>query len=136
MKKRGYVLLIDAALMVLVCALVIGWDSLAQLLPSCPIKERLGIYCVGCGGTRFVYHLIHGRPWIAFQNNPYLFIFAIYAVISVVAMNVYLITGRKVHSRIVNKKWMWFWIASGVVFFVLRNIPIFPFSCLAPMRFL
>ena len=35
----------------------------------------------------------------------------------------------------VNTKWLWFWAASAVGFMILRNLPYWPFTFLAPEAF-
>ena len=44
----------------LVIALAI-YPRLGALLPECPVHKYLGILCPGCGGTRALIALLHGR---------------------------------------------------------------------------
>lgn len=48
------------------------WPQLAAILPACPIHERLGVVCPGCGGTRAILALLHGDVSKAFHFNPLL----------------------------------------------------------------
>ncbi len=132
MTKRG-ILLLDTAVVACGATLYALWNKLAVYLPECPIKEYLGIYCAGCGGTRFVYHLMHFNFVTAFRNNLYLFLFTAYLIVSLILFNLSYFSGKKIYTVLVNEKWLWFWAVSGVLFFILRNIPAFPFMYLAPL---
>lgn len=52
---------------------ITGMKSMTQ----CMLKELTGIPCPGCGGTRAVWHLFHGRIFSSLYYNA----FATYAVI-------------------------------------------------------
>ncbi len=86
-----------------------------------------GLLCPGCGNTRAVNHLVHGRLWLAFRSNPDV------PFLVAVPLGFYIelisdICGKKV--KIVPRS-MWLWgaiIAVYAVFFVLRNF----FPVLAP----
>lgn len=93
----------------------------------CMFRKLTGLLCPGCGNTRAVNHLVHGRLWLALRSNPDLpFLIA-------VPLGFYIeliadIFGRKL--RIVPRS-LWLWgavIAAFAVFYVLRNI----FPVLAP----
>lgn len=132
MSKRG-MLLLDAAIVACIVLVYSLWNEFAIYLPACPIREHLGIYCAGCGGTRFVYHLMNFDFSLAFANNPYLFLLTAYLMLSFVLFNISVLSGRKIHTMLLNEKWLWFWAISAVLFFVLRNIPFMLFSYLAPL---
>jgi hypothetical protein len=48
------------------------WPQLATVLPACPIHERFGVLCPGCGGTRAMLALLHGDISKAFHFNALL----------------------------------------------------------------
>ena len=41
--------------------------------PRCVFKQMTGMDCPGCGSTRAMHHLLHGRVAEAFKLNPILF---------------------------------------------------------------
>src|SRR5215218_11212240 len=56
--------------------------------PPCPFYKLTGCYCPGCGGTRALHHLLHGRVATAFDFNPLLIValpFIGYALVRVAA---------------------------------------------------
>jgi hypothetical protein len=42
----------------------------SQFYPRCPVFFWLHIYCPGCGGTRALAALLHGKLWQAMHWNP------------------------------------------------------------------
>lgn len=47
--------------------------------PKCAFRSMTGLECPGCGTTRALHHLLHGRVGEAFRLNPMLFAIAITA---------------------------------------------------------
>ena len=93
----------------------------------CIFRRLTGLLCPGCGNTRAVDHLVHGRLWLALRSNPDL-PFLIAVPLGFYAELIADIFGKKI--KLVPRL-MRFWypiLAAYAVFYVLRNI----FSVLAP----
>lgn len=98
----------------------------------CPIHKVLGVYCPGCGATRALLSLLHGRWMEALSYNPF-FILSLPLLcylLGVVYLQAFFLRGfgAKMPGRV-------FWIVYFtlmLIFTVLRNIPAFPFTWLAP----
>jgi hypothetical protein len=54
--------------------------GLAGLWPACPIHQLLGIECPGCGATRALAALLHGRVMQAVQLNALFVLFLPFAI--------------------------------------------------------
>lgn len=100
--------------------------------PRCMLYVTTGLYCPGCGATRAAYQLLHGHILTAMHYNV-LFVLSVpfgafYSLRRVVCWT----NGRPAPSIVLQPKWL---VAGGIVLFlftVLRNIPIAPFTLLAP----
>ncbi|MGN0630949.1 MAG: DUF2752 domain-containing protein [Ruminococcus sp.] len=95
-----------------------------NVLPPCESYYYFGIYCPGCGLTRFVLALMSGHIWLAFRCNAVIFcLFA--ALLALYAEYVLLSFGKDV--RILPRKPLFYilFAIAAVIYFVLRNfIPI------------
>lgn len=101
---------------------------------KCMTYKMTGFYCPGCGETRALHALLHGHIIQAFDYN---LLFPIVAVVMAWFFLVGLTTliCRKRVMWIPETFPVWLGIVIGVVivlFTVLRNIPVWPFSILAP----
>ena len=96
--------------------------SHVSLFPPCPLHRYTGLWCPGCGTTRALHQLLHGNVAAAFHFNP--------LAISLLPVIGYLFVSGEEN----NVKPIWVWTLLGVVvaFGVLRNIPVYPFTLLAP----
>ncbi len=106
--------------------------QLMLFLPGCLFQKLTGLYCAGCGMTRAVLLLMRGDIAGAFRMNllgmllvPGLAAFTLYAAILH-------IRGKSIPPW---PNWV-FWILGGVIllFALLRNLPLAPFTWLAPIE--
>ncbi|HVM62301.1 MAG TPA: DUF2752 domain-containing protein [Verrucomicrobiae bacterium] len=106
-----------------VAAVLFAFDPVrASIYPACVFHRLTGLWCPGCGTTRALHQLLHGNVAAAFHFN------ALSMVILPVAG--YLIVRGDVST--LKPKWIWALLAVIVAFGVLRNIPVYPFTLLAP----
>jgi hypothetical protein len=104
----------------------------AGLYPSCPLYSLTGLYCPGCGTTRGLHQLLHGNLEAALAMNPLMVLalpFVAYAFLSYALFGA---RGRSlpkvfIHPTLIKAL---FWVV--VAYGVLRNIPVYPFTLLAP----
>jgi hypothetical protein len=100
--------------------------------PTCPFYAVTGLYCPGCGSLRLVHQLLTGHPGAALGLNPLLmamlpFLFYTYlrwAAERVAGVRLPAIKAPPWSIRLVP--------VLVIVFGVARNIPIGPFTALAP----
>src|SRR5690349_14681636 len=101
--------------------------------PNCPFNQLTGYYCPGCGSQRAASALLHGHLLHAMDFNI-LFVcsipFVLYSA-GVFTWNAF--SDRKVTQRIFySPVFVKVFFVLVVLFFILRNIPAFPFTWLAP----
>jgi hypothetical protein len=111
-------------------ALVIGAAAIlyaldparAGMLPGCPFHALTGLWCPGCGSTRALHQLLHGHLSAAFGFNP--------LAISLLPLVGYLaVRGEKATLK---PAMIWILLGMIVMFGVLRNVPVYPLTLLAP----
>lgn len=99
-------------------------------LPKCFFHELTGLYCPGCGGQRSLHALLNGHVLRAMNYNL-LFIL----LLPLIAYFMYMFIAGKKYSKasfIYNSGFSFVVVIVVVSFWLLRNIPVAPFSWLAP----
>ena len=116
-----------------VCAVLYLADpSGSSLYPLCPFRAMTGLYCPGCGTLRAGNRLLHGRVDDALALNP-LAVLAVPVVMYALASSFLLVIwGRALPRIALRSGWIWMLVAIVVSFGVVRNIPVHPFTLLAP----
>lgn len=101
-----------------------------RLAPRCPFHVLTGLHCPGCGTLRAMHHLLHG-DWLGACDRNVLAVIALPGVLLYLARDYGLVrwpTG--VQSP---RAWpAWSIVATIAVYTMLRNVPLYPFSVLAP----
>ena len=100
------------------------------ILPKCFFHELTGLYCPGCGVQRSFHALLNGHILTAIDYNLLFILFLPLIIYFILAFSL----GKKhPYSSFIYKSTFSFTVVIVVVsFWVLRNIPIMPFSWLAP----
>lgn len=131
--RRGWLassLLVGGAvtLGILLCIDPYAPDS---VLPPCLFHVITGWFCPGCGSTRALHALLHGRLGTALEMNPLL----------VVSLPLLGLMSLNAEGWKVPVAWMpvWShvrqprtWLIAICAFWLLRNVPVGPFAWLAP----
>ena len=94
----------------------------AKWLPKCMFHKLTGLYCPGCGAPRALSALLHGDLKASLHNNALLIPLGIMLFVLIAKQEISL--KRPVAFAIV---------AIVLCFTVLRNIPVAPFTYLAPI---
>ena len=90
-----------------------------QWMPVCVFHEITGMYCPGCGSGRSVYALLHGDFLQAMRMNVLLYPMLLFAG---------LILWKPEIGK--NSKVIWSVFFILITYWVLRNIPFFPWNYL------
>lgn len=101
----------------------------------CIMYTLTGYYCPGCGAGRAYYSILHGQFYQAFRYNPFFVIvvpwLGSYLVICTLQ---WVLTGRENISRRIPVWMLYGVMAVAVVYGILRNIDVYPFTSLIPTR--
>jgi hypothetical protein len=104
----------------------------AGFFPVCPLYSIFGINCPGCGLTRGFHALFNGDILAALHYNAlipiYVFIFS-YLLLSMILIAA---RGRGLPWKIFPPSAFFGFLILALIFAVLRNIPVYPFTLLAP----
>ena len=97
--------------------------------PACVFLAVTDLYCAGCGITRALHALAHGDLLRAVQMN----LFAVVAMPLLGLMVWFADSPESLPGGVA--RWLYngyLWVGALIAFWVLRNLPWWPFSWLAP----
>lgn len=97
-----------------------------SLFPECPFYAYTGLYCPGCGSQRATHDLLHLNILEAIDHNPLMMGVLFFAGTS------FLISRSFYYKILYSPKTPWVLLIIVVVFWILRNLPLYPFTLLAP----
>jgi hypothetical protein len=105
--------------------------------PQCILYRATGLYCAGCGATRALYALLHGRVLEALHDNA-LFVSALPFLLALVAlhlsrawrMNAW--PAREISTGTLLRRGAWIFLVMAL-FMIARNLPGAPFDLLRPI---
>lgn len=99
----------------------------------CVIHSLTGLYCPGCGASRALASLLRFDVYQAFRWNSLLVIMLPFALCYLVWGSVsWVRVGRNTLDDRLPTKLLWAVAAAVLVYFVLRNLPLWPFTLLQP----
>lgn len=126
-------LLLGAAAVFAAGALYLYFHDPYQYPLPCIIKLLTGMYCPGCGAGRACFSILHGKFFDAFCYNPLLVILLPFAGGYIAARGIdWAVTGGNHIDGKISIKLLLALLIIILVYGILRNIPVFPFSLLAP----
>ncbi len=128
----------------LTAALLVGLAAIAVFVilvppqgqaywPKCILNATTGLHCPGCGATRSFHLLSHGDLVGAVSQNA-LFVFVGLPLMAwfYFAGARFVATGKYVSPQITGKRTSAILAVIVISFMALRNVPVEPFSSLAP----
>ena len=102
------------------------------LFPPCPFHALTGLHCPGCGSLRAIQQFLQGHLAQAVRLNAI-------AVVSLPFIGVLFLRDAPVLARLrgrparrLHPAVSWVTLVVVLLYWVLRNVPSFPFSLLAP----
>ena len=93
-----------------------------RFMPKCIFHEVTGLFCPGCGTGRAFYAFLHGNILQALSKNIILFPVLLLLILFQIKPD---IARKKVTCHII----LW----GTVMYWILRNVPYFPFTLLQPV---
>jgi hypothetical protein len=106
--------------------------AICGFYPPCPFHKLTGLYCPGCGSLRAIHQLLHGNLTAALGLNPFMVLSLPFMGYWLISRGVLAVRNRPLINVIVPSFWIWLLLISILLFWILRNIPRYPFTLLAP----
>lgn len=97
-----------------------------DFFPSCPFYKFTGYYCPGCGSQRAIHDLIHLNVLDAIGHNVLMITTLVFG------LGLYVFNKKKYLELVYHPKSPIIIFLIVILFWILRNIPMKPFSLLAP----
>jgi len=103
----------------------------SSMYPPCPFHALTGLHCPGCGTLRALHQLMHGNLKAALFLNP-LAVLLLPAIAYTLLSGAWKTVGGKPFPTVfIPAFWIWLLLAMILAYWVLRNIPLYPFSLFA-----
>jgi len=127
-KRKMRRLLAADALIIAAVALAAAFEGrLSSLFPYCPLYRFTGLRCPTCGGTRALQELLHLNILDAAIYNPFLLLLGIWCLFVLIAYHLKLFTRINLYDRISKPVTIHCICAAALLFFIVRNLPFYPF---------
>lgn len=102
-------------------------------LPQCPFHLFTGLLCPGCGSQRALSSILHGEFLQAMRFNILLIASLPFLLYSATVMVINKTTGHTIIQKIFYSTFFVRVVLIVIlVFWILRNLPVFPFTFLSP----
>lgn len=100
--------------------------------PACPLHALTGLNCPGCGLTRGSHALFQGDVFGALHFNALLPVYLFVFVYLFAQMFSIAVRNCAFDFNIFRPNFIWSFFVVALVFGVVRNFPVYPFTLLAP----
>ena len=100
--------------------------------PKCFSYRVARIHCPGCGTTRALHSLLNARFEQAFAYNPLVVLLSPYLLLMAARSGWHWLWGTEAKRSLFPARYSWLAFAVLMVYWVLRNVPVYPFNLLAP----
>lgn len=133
---RGLLLAFATAGLAAVCYFIaVTPPTPDSLYPKCMFHQLTGLHCPGCGTGRAAHFLLNGQILTAARFNILAILFLPFLTISVIRSTIRRAFALPTPRRKVLPTWcIWLIFTVIIVFAVLRNLPVYPFTLLAPQE--
>jgi len=100
--------------------------------PRCPFHALTRLYCPGCGTGRALHQLLHGNVMAAMRLNSFAVIALPFLAYSMLSRALQFVGLKPLPSKFIPAFWIWTLFVVILLYWVLRNVPYYPCTLLAP----
>jgi len=104
-----------------------------NFLPECPLHATTGFYCPGCGSQRATHQLLNFNIFGALQQNVLYLLSLMLLGYHLIVTGINTIFKMQLFNYIYHPKTPLIILVLIIIFWILRNIPYYPFNLLAPL---
>ena len=133
-RKSASAIIVSSAALLTISLYFFIYPLYQQYFPKCIFHNLTGLYCPLCGTQRAISSLLHGNILLATKDNL-LVIAALTLFVFLSAAFFFKPRNRKnINYRIIySSTFLRAVLFVLVVFTIVRNIPVYPFTLLAPL---
>ncbi len=102
------------------------------LYPPCVFYALTGLHCPGCGTLRCLHQLLHGNLITAVGYNPLTLLVLPVMGYAFLAALLDTVWGKRLPTVFLKPALIWGLLVVVITFWGLRNLPVYPFTILAP----
>jgi len=106
--------------------------SNVNFLPKCPLYVTTGIYCPGCGSQRATHELLHFHFLGVLRQNALYVLGLLFLAYHLIINILNSLFKKNIYNYVYHPKTPYIILIIIIVFWILRNIPYYPFTLLAP----
>jgi len=129
--RRVRALLISVTGLAAICLLYTFNPADSFLYAPCPFHTITGLYCPGCGSLRAIHQLLHMHFFTAFKLNP-LLILSIPLLVYLLLRSYFFQSKQYSSNPDLPASLIWIYLGVVVLFWIIRNTSLYPFSLLSP----
>ncbi len=100
--------------------------------PACPFFSLTGFHCPGCGTLRGLHQLTHGHLLTALDYNALMVLSLPFLAYTFVSFALIAARGRGLPKPFIQPVFVKALFVIVILFWILRNIPVYPLTLLAP----
>lgn len=101
--------------------------------PPCLFRTLTGLYCPGCGTRSALIQLSQGKLYAAWRLNPLTILALPALLLFTVSQALTAIRGRSLPRLFLAPSLVWGIFCLILAFWILRNVPFYPFTLLEPV---
>ena len=133
-KKIASISFIGLAVLLILVLYFFIYPLYGMYFPKCMFYSFTGLYCPGCGSQRAISALTHGNILTAIRDNLLAVIALPFLMYSFIVLCINAFGQKHYHDKICYSPLFSNTVLVLIVIFtILRNIPVYPFTLFAPL---
>ena len=103
-----------------------------SFFPKCPFHSLTGLYCPGCGSQRAMHQFLHGHFLEGLRHNVLILVLILVLGYELIFNYWFKSADNSTKNILHNPTTTYAILVLVILYWIFRNIPIYPFTLLAP----